>query len=68
MLKPSQLTWMYSQGYRYYLTLVGEPAVSSLCVKTLSEIGPLMRSYPEYTLRGQKIHEDGTLEGTLETS
>ena len=64
-MNAEQLAKMYAKGYRYHLTLIGEPNVPPLCVKSVSDVGPLMREqYPTYRVLGQKINECGSLENT----
>ena len=63
-----QLAKMYAKGYNWQLTLIGEPPVPPLCVKTLGDIGPLMREqYPTYRVKGRAIALDGSLTDTSVT-
>lgn len=52
---------MFAKGYRYCIVFAESSNIEPLFVKTLAEIGPLMRnSYPnESGWRGYEIDSDG---------
>lgn len=52
---------MYAKGYRFCIVFAESSGLMPLCVKTLAEIGPLMREqYPkEKNYRGFEFDENG---------